>query len=55
MVTSTTASTMSLGAPPLSQSQPSQSHQCAPVTQQAVLQVPLQAAGTEEKLQHLAN
>ena len=55
MVTSTTASTMLLGAPPLSQAQPSQSHQQAPLVQETMQQVPLQTAGIEERLQHLAN
>ena len=40
-VTSTAASTMSLGAPPLSQAQPPQSHQQAPVIQETMQQVPL--------------
>ena len=35
-VTSTAASTMSLGAPPLSQAQPPQSHQQAPVIQETM-------------------
>ena len=55
MVTSTTASTMSLRTPPLSQAQPSQTHQQAPVTHKTIQQVPLQAAGIEERLQCLAN
>ena len=54
-VTSTTASTMLLRAPPLSHTQPSQTHQQAPVTHETMQQVPLQAAGIEERLQHLAN
>ena len=55
MVAPTTASTMSLGAPPLSQAQPPQSHQQAPVIQEAMQQIPLQTAGIEERLQCLAN
>ena len=55
MVTSTTASTMSLGAPFLSQAQPPQNHQQAPVIQKTMQQVPLQTAGIEERLQCLAN
>ena len=55
MVTSTTASTMSLRAPPLSHAQPSQTHQQAPVTHETMQQVLLQAAGIEERLQCLAN
>ena len=55
MVTSTTASTMSLGAPPLSQAQHPQSHQQAPLVWETMQQVPLQTAGIEEGLQHLAN
>ena len=54
MVTSTTASIMSLGAPPLSQAQPSQSPQQAPVIQETMLQVLLHTAGIEERLQCLA-
>ena len=54
-VTSTTASTMSSMALPLSQAQPSQTHQQASVTHETMQQVPLQAAGIEERLQHLAN
>ena len=50
MVTSTTTSTMSLRTPPLSQTQPSQTHQQAPVTHETIQQVPLQAAGIEERL-----
>ena len=53
MVTSTATSTRSSRAPPLSQ--PSQTHQQAPVTQETMQQVLLQAAGTEERLQCLAN
>ena len=55
MVTSTATSTMSSGAPPLSQTQPPQSHQQAPVIQETMQQVLLQTAGIEERLQHLAN
>ena len=55
MVTSTTVSTTSLGAPPLSQAQPPQSHQQEPVVQETMQQVLLQTAGIEERLQHLAN
>ena len=55
MVTSTATSTMSLRTPPLSQAQPSQTHQQAPVTHKTMQQVPLQAAGIEERLQCLAN
>ena len=54
-VTSTAASTTSLRTPPLSQAQPSQTHQQAPVTHKTMQQVPLQAVGIEERLQHLAN
>ena len=54
MVTSTAVSTMSLRTLPLSQAQPSQTHQ-APVTYETMQQVPLQAAGIEERLQCLAN
>ena len=54
-VTSTTASTMSLRTPPLSQAQLSQTHQQAPVTHKTMQQVPLQAAGIEERMQCLAN
>ena len=46
---------MSSGAPPLSQAQPSQSPQQAPVIQETMPQVLLQTAGIEERLQHLAN
>ena len=55
MVTSTATSIMSSGAPPLSQAQPSQSPQQAPVIQDTMPQVPLQTAGIEERLQCLAN
>ena len=55
MVTSTTASTPSSRTLPLSQAQPSQTHQQAPVTDETMQQVPLQAAGIEERLQCLAN
>ena len=55
MVASTTMSTMSLGAPPLSQAQHPQSHQPAPVIQETMQQVLLQTAGIEERLQCLAN
>ena len=54
-VTSTATSSMSLGAPPLSQAQPPQSHQQALVIQETMQQVPLQTAGIEERLQCLAN
>ena len=46
---------MSSGAPPLSQARPPQSHQQAPLVQETMEQVPLQTAGIEERLQHLAN
>ena len=49
IVTSTAASTTSLGAPPLSQAQPPQSHQQT-VIQETMQQVPLQTAGIEERL-----
>ena len=39
----------------MSQAQPSQTHQQAPVTHKTMQQVPLQAAGIEERLQCLAN
>ena len=39
----------------MSQAQPSQTHQQAPVTHETMQQVPLQAAGMEERLQCLAN
>ena len=55
MVTSTTTSTMLLGAPPLSQAQPPQIHQQAPVIQEIMQQVPLQTTGIEERLPCLAN
>ena len=55
MVTSTATSITLSGAPPLSQAQPSQSPQQAPVIQETKQQVPLQTAGTEERLQCLAN
>ena len=55
MVTSTTTSTMLARTPPLSQVQPSQTHQQAPVTHETIQQVPSQAAGIEERLQCLAN
>ena len=55
MVTSTTTSTTSLRTLPLSQAQPSQTYQQAPMTHETTWQVPLQAAGIEERLQHLAN
>ena len=54
-ITSTTTSTTSLRTLPLSQVQPSQTHQQAPVTLKTMQQVPLQAAGIEESLQCLAN
>ena len=53
MVTSTATSITSLGAPPLSQAQPSQSPQQAPVIQETIQQVPLQTAGIEERLHML--
>ena len=55
MVTSTATSITSSGAPPLSQAQPSQSPQQAPVIQETMQQVLLQIAGIEERLQCLAN
>ena len=55
MVTSTTVSTTSSRAPPLSHAQPSQTHQQAPVTHKTMQQVPLQAASIQESLQCLAN
>ena len=55
MVASTTASTTSSGALPLSQAQPPQSHQQAPVIQETMQQVLLQTARIEERLQCLAN
>ena len=55
MIASTTMSTTSLRTPPVSQAQPSQTHQQAPVTHETMQQVPLQAAGIEERLQCLAN
>ena len=39
----------------MSHAQPSQTHQQAPVTHETMQQVPLQAAGIEERLQCLAN
>ena len=54
-VTSTATSTTSLIAPPLSHAQPSQTHQPTTVTHETLQQVPLQVAGIEERLQHLAN
>ena len=54
-VTSTAVSTTSFRAPQLSHAQPSQTHQQTPVTHETMQQVPLQAAGIEERLQHLAN
>ena len=41
--------------PPVPQSQPLESHQQTPVTHETIPQVPLQAAGIEERLQCLAN
>ena len=55
MVASNTMAIMSLGVPPLSQAQPSQSPQQAPVIQETIQQVPLQTAGIEESLQCFAN
>ena len=55
IVTSATMSTMSLRTPPGTQAQPLESHQQTPVTHKTIPQVPLQAAGIEERLQHLAN
>ena len=55
MVTSTATSTTSSRAPPLSHVQLSQTHQQAPVTHETIQQVPLQAAGIEDRLQCLAN
>ena len=54
-VTSATVSTTSLRTPLVPQVQPSESHQQTPVTHETILQVPLQAAGIEERLQCLAN
>ena len=54
-VASATTSTMSLRTPPVPQAQPSESHQQTPVTHETIPQVPLQAAGIEERLQCLAN
>ena len=54
-VTSTATSITLSGTPPLSQAQPSQSPQQAPVIQETMQQVPLQTAGIEERLQCLAN
>ena len=54
-VTSTAVSTTLLRTPPLSQDQPSQTHQQAPVTHERMQPVPLQAAGIEERFQHLTN
>ena len=55
MVASTAASITSLGTPPLSQAQPSQSPQQAQMIQETTQQVLLQTAGIEERLQCLAN
>ena len=55
MVTSTTTSTTSMRTLPLSQALPSQTHQQAPVTHETMQQVPLQAAGIEERMECLAN
>ena len=55
MVTSATASTTLLRTPPVPQAQPLESHQQTPVTHETIPQVPLQAAGIEERLQCLAN
>ena len=55
MVTSTATSITLSGAPPLSEAQPSQSPQQAPVIQEIMQQVPLQTAVVEERLQCLAN
>ena len=55
MVTSTAMSITSLGTPPLSWAQPSQSLQQAPVINETIQQVLLQTAGIGERLQHLAN
>ena len=46
---------MLLRTPPVPQVQPLESHQQAPVTHETIPQVPLQAAGIEKRLQHLAN
>ena len=54
-VTSTATSTTLLRTLPLSQAQPSQTHQQAPVTHETMQQMPLQAACIEERLQCLAN
>ena len=50
MVTSTAMSTTLLRTLLLSQAQPSQIHQQAPVTHKTIWHVPLQAAGIEERL-----
>ena len=50
MVTSATVSTMSLRTPPMPQAQHLESHQQTPVTHETILQVPLQAAGIEDRL-----
>ena len=55
MVASATVSTMSSRTPPVPQTQPLESHQQTAVTHETIPQVPLQAAGIEERLQHLAN
>ena len=54
-VASTTTSTMLSRTPPVSQAQPSESHQQTPVIHKTILQVPLQTAGNEERLKCLAN
>ena len=54
-VASATASTTSLRTPPMPQAQPLESHQQIPITHETILQVSLQAAGIEERLQCLAN
>ena len=55
MVTSATTSTTSSRTPPVPQAQPLESHQQTPVIHKTIPQVQLQAAGIEERLQHLAN
>ena len=51
MVASATMSTTLSRTPPVPQAQPLESHQQAPVTHETIPQVPLQAAGIEERLQ----
>ena len=54
-VTSATTSTTLSRTPPMPQAQPLESHQQTPVIHETTPQVPLQAAGIEERLQCLAN